>query len=84
MTAMGGAGPRRHERRPSVSDKPQLTPEQTEAVVKFFEDWQDAVNGTGEHEGHTLSQAGRCVYCSCGFRLGQANLRELRKEAARD
>lgn len=30
---------------------------------------QIEVSGScGRHEGHTLSRAGRCVYCSCGFR----------------
>ncbi|HEX8866697.1 MAG TPA: hypothetical protein VF821_13660 [Lentzea sp.] len=48
--------------------KPTLTPEQVEAVERFFEEFQEVANGTGRHEGHTLKQVGRCVYCSCGFR----------------
>jgi len=27
------------------------------------------VNSAGPHEGHTLRQVGRCVYCSCGQRF---------------
>jgi hypothetical protein len=29
----------------------------------------DLLAGTGEHEGHTREQVGRCVYCSCGQRI---------------
>lgn len=28
----------------------------------------EVMGSTGRHEGHTLSQVGRCVYCSCGYR----------------
>jgi hypothetical protein len=47
-----------------------MTPEQVEAAVtKFFTELQDVAESKGEHEGHTLKQVGRCVYCSCGFRF---------------
>lgn len=29
-------------------------------------DIADMLYGRGAHEGHTLRQIGRCVYCSCG------------------
>jgi hypothetical protein len=59
---------------------PDLNPEQVAAVTDFFIQLEEAVRSEGRHEGHLLEQAGRCVYCSCGFRIGQANLSALRKE----
>jgi len=44
------------------------TPEQDQAVADFLQDLYDATEGKGAHEGHTLEQVGRCVYCSCGLR----------------
>jgi hypothetical protein len=42
-------------------------------AVKAVEDWladvEEMFNHTGHHDGHTLSQVGRCVYCSCGKRV---------------
>lgn len=37
---------------------------------------EEMMNGTGAHEGHTLSQVGRCIYCSCGGRVGQGRLKK--------
>jgi hypothetical protein len=37
-------------------------------VVTQVRDLQDMVAGRGAHEGHTQTQAGRCVVCSCGAR----------------
>ena len=42
-----------------------MTSEQIEA---WLQDLNDMAKGTGAHEGHTLRQVGRCVYCSCGSR----------------
>ncbi len=55
------------------------TPEQEKAVEDFFVQIEEAVRGEARHAGHELEQVGRCVYCSCGFRIGQAKLSELRK-----
>lgn len=46
-----------------------MTPEQISAIEDFFADLEEMVNSTGEHEGHSLEQVGRCVYCSCGKRF---------------
>jgi hypothetical protein len=54
-------------------------PEQDQAVVDFFVQVEEAVKSEGRHAGHELEQAGRCVYCSCGFRIGQARLSDLRR-----
>lgn len=62
----------------------KLDPEKLAGVADFFTQIEEAVRGEGRHEGHTLSQAGRCVYCSCGFRIGQANLSKLRKAVLED
>jgi len=53
-----------------VSDQPRtkLTPEQEEALTAWVQDMEDLTESKGKHEGHTLRQAGRCVYCSCGAR----------------
>jgi hypothetical protein len=51
-----------------MSERPQMTAEQAEAVIKFLTEMEDVIEHKGKHEGHTLSQVGRCVYCSCGFR----------------
>lgn len=48
---------------------PEERAAQADAAVR---DWAaelgEVIGTTGRHEGHTLSQAGRCVYCSCGYR----------------
>ena len=46
----------------------EMTPEQEAAIVDWLEDLAEMIESTGRHEGHTLTQAGRCVYCSCGQR----------------
>ena len=51
-----------------MSGQAPMSPEQAEAVVKFLEDLSDMMEHKGAHEGHTLEQVGRCVYCSCGAR----------------
>jgi hypothetical protein len=51
-----------------VPDKPKLTAELAEAVAAFIDDLADMTQSKGAHEGHTLKQVGRCVYCSCGER----------------
>ena len=38
------------------------------AIASFLEELVEVVESHGRHEGHTLEQVGRCVYCSCGFR----------------
>ena len=45
-----------------------MTPEQAEALRAWLSDLQDFIESKGKHEGHTLRQVGRCVYCSCGAR----------------
>jgi hypothetical protein len=50
----------------SMNAKP--TPEQAAAIEQWMADLIDMQNGTGKHEGHALSQVGRCVYCTCGSR----------------
>jgi hypothetical protein len=60
------------------------TPEQDQAVVDFFAQVEEAVKAEGRHAGHELEQVGRCVYCSCGFRIGQARLSDLRKAVLED
>jgi hypothetical protein len=68
---------------PPATDSP--TPEQRDsAVVDFFAQLEEAVRGEGRHAGHELEQVGRCVYCSCGFRIGQAKLSELRQAVLED
>lgn len=57
-----------------------MTPEQKQAVTAFFEEAREAITGTGRHEGHTLVQAGKCVYCSCDLRIGQARLADLMRQ----
>lgn len=49
------------------------TPEEREkaadaAVADFLGELVEVTESTGRHEGHSLSQVGRCVYCTCGFR----------------
>lgn len=51
-----------------MSEKKKLTPEQAAAVRDWMNDLAEAMESRGRHEGHTLRQAGRCVYCSCGLR----------------
>lgn len=60
-----------------------MTPEQKQAVVAFFEEAREAITGTGRHAGHTMRQAGPCVYCSCGLRIGQARLADLTRQRAK-
>jgi hypothetical protein len=38
------------------------------AVADWLTELNEVVGSTGRHEGHTLRQVGRCVYCSCGCR----------------
>jgi hypothetical protein len=38
------------------------------AVRDFVTEFTEVTNSAGRHEGHTLRQVGRCVWCSCGFR----------------
>lgn len=52
----------------------------TPAVIAFLEELAEMAEGTGRHEGHTLSQAGRCAYCSCGKRLGQADAAAMMRD----
>jgi hypothetical protein len=47
----------------------KMTPEQVKAVEDWLADVEEMFNHTGRHEGHTLKQVGRCVYCSCGKRV---------------
>ena len=56
-----------------------MTPEQAEAVSSFFGNFEEAMMGVRRHAGHSLSKAGRCVYCSCGLRLGQGSVTRMRK-----
>ena len=51
-----------------MSGKPEMTPAQVKAIEAFLTELDDVFEHKGKHEGHTLSQVGRCVYCSCGFR----------------
>lgn len=51
-----------------------MTPEQKQAVVDYFNEAREAIDGTGRHEGHALRRVGRCIYCSCGYRVGQGKL----------
>lgn len=51
-----------------------MTPEQKTAVVDYFNEAREAIDGTGRHEGHALRRVGRCIYCSCGWRIGQGTL----------
>jgi hypothetical protein len=44
------------------------TPDQAEAMATYMQGLRDMAESTGAHEGHTLTQVGRCVYCSCGSR----------------
>ena len=57
----------------------ETDPQRVAAITDFFMQIEEAVRADGRHAGHELEQAGRCVYCSCGFRVGQAKLSELRK-----
>jgi hypothetical protein len=43
--------------------------------VAGLEDIAAMLESTGAHAGHTLTQVGRCVYCSCGKRI-QGKLRK--------
>lgn len=66
----GGHGPMpgviHRERKPRRVLEP--TPEQQTALANFLAEFDEVATGSGRHEGHTLEQVGRCVYCSCGFR----------------
>ena len=57
-----------------------LTPGQMAAVSEFFEILEEVCGSVGRHEGHSLSKAGRCVYCSCGFRY-QGTLPSIKERA---
>lgn len=48
---------------------PKMTPEQVKAVEDWLADVEEMFESIGRHQGHTLSQVGRCVYCSCGKRV---------------
>ena len=56
-----------------------MTPEQAKAVTDYFTEAQEAIEGTGRHAGHGLEQVGRCIYCTCGLRVGQGSLKAMRK-----
>jgi hypothetical protein len=47
------------------------------AVKDWLAELSEVQGSTGRHEGHALQQAGRCVYCSCGYRY-QGTLRGQR------
>jgi hypothetical protein len=48
----------------------KMGPEQVKAVEEdWLADVEEMFDSTGRHEGHVLSQVGRCVYCSCGKRV---------------
>ena len=49
-----------------MSETPAV--EAMQAAAKFLNDVYAAAAGIGRHEGHSLEQVGRCVYCSCGLR----------------
>lgn len=51
-----------------------MTPDQKAAIADFYDQAREAIDGTGRHEGHWVTQAGRCLYCSCGWRIGQGKL----------
>ena len=49
------------------------TPEEREAesraaVADWLAELREVTESSGRHEGHSLEQVGRCVYCSCGYR----------------
>lgn len=46
----------------------EMTPERAEALERWLNELNEVIDHTGRHEGHTLEQVGRCVYCSCGYR----------------
>jgi hypothetical protein len=48
-------------------------------IAEWLKDLSDMMDGTGKHEGHTLTQVGRCVYCSCGQRV-QGTIPEERRQ----
>lgn len=54
-----------------------MTPEEIAAVEAWIKDTEDLINSTGQHEGHSLTQIGRSVYCSCGKRV-QGRIRKER------
>lgn len=63
-----------------------MTPEQKQAVADYFAEADEAIRGVDRHAGHGLEQVGRCIYCSCGLRVGQGSLKpllEVRRLAAR-
>ena len=51
-----------------MTDRPKMTPEQAQAVTDWVNELNDVIEHKGKHDGHTLRQVGRCVYCSCGYR----------------
>lgn len=42
--------------------------EREAAVSDWLAELAEVAESRGRHEGHTLRQVGRCVYCSCGYR----------------
>jgi hypothetical protein len=60
----------------------QALGEFTHKLVSAVTDLVDLTRSRGAHEGHTLRQVGRCVYCSCGERF-QGRLRGPRVAADR-
>jgi hypothetical protein len=42
--------------------------EHARAAKDFLSAYVEFAGSVGRHEGHVLSKAGQCVYCSCGFR----------------
>ena len=45
-----------------------VPPEHRDAAISALVDRAEMIASCGRHEGHALSRAGRCVYCSCGSR----------------
>lgn len=45
-----------------------MTAGQRKAAAAFLIEMAEMMASVGRHDGHKLSKAGRCVYCSCGYR----------------
>jgi|HubBroStandDraft_1064217.scaffolds.fasta_scaffold52120_3 hypothetical protein len=39
-----------------------------EHITAFLQELEEVMTSTGYHDGHQLTQVGRCVYCDCGYR----------------
>ncbi len=46
-----------------------LPPEVKQIAYDYLKAMDDFLESKGDHEGHTLKQVGRCIYCSCGKRV---------------